>query len=178
MPNPLSQYNTERLVSSERASRDANLFRGFRTVSIPASTTYEFVIDIPAGIDIFGFTRSTEVVEGEVEGTFLTCTGFTDSGDAAAVGLNFDRRAGRRDNALSSVLRVTALTGIITHSPAALIVAPSTGPTTGVSVQTVAGAQPAFDSSEIPAFRYENLNATNAVIIKLSLFWQELANGS
>jgi hypothetical protein len=158
----------------ETASRLSNLYRGFWQGSIPANTTYNFVIDIPEGIDLFGFTRISTALENTLFTTFLSCRSFV-SAEGPIDGLSFDRRLGKRNTSQCKIHRASSLSGVVTHSPETGLIVPATGATTNrsPSSQTEAGAQPAFDITEIPAFRYEN---KTGAIAKLDfyIFWQEL----
>jgi hypothetical protein len=155
------------------ASRLNNLFRGFWEGQIPAETTYEFAIDIPQGIYFFGFSRSTEVSGTPVSSTFLTCSGFT-SAEGPILGLSFDRRQGKRGNSQGAIHRASSLSDVVVHSPASVI-DPAGFFNSDPSTQTEAGIQPAFDYTELPAFRYQN-NSGSAATVKLYLFWQEIGS--
>ena len=76
------------------SARLGNLYRGFWEGTVPANTTYDFVIDMPEGLDLFGFTRISTAVDVSLYTTFLSCTGFV-SAEGPIDGLSFDRRQGK-----------------------------------------------------------------------------------
>lgn len=154
------------------ASRQGNLYRGFWQGTVPATSTREFVIDIPAGIDLFGFSRISGVGARTLFSTFLSCTGFV-SAEGPIDGRSFDRRTGRKSVSQCKIHRASSLSGVIQHSPRTEIFIADTGAIRAPSSQTEAGALPAFDENELPAFRYENESGT-AATLSLYLFWQEL----
>lgn len=156
----------------DRASRLGNLYRGFWQGTLPAGTTYEFVLDVPAGLDLFGFTRVSTARDESIYSTFLSCTGFV-SAEGPIDGLSFDRRTGRKSVSQCKIHRASSLSGIVVHSPETELFVPTTGAVKEPSVQTEVGAQPAFDSNELAAFRYENKSGGDA-LLTLYLFWQEL----
>jgi len=154
------------------SARLGNLYRGFWEGTVPANTTYDFVIDMPEGLDLFGFTRISTAVDVSLYTTFLSCTGFV-SAEGPIDGLSFDRRQGKKSVSQCKIHRASSLSGVVTHSPEQLLFVPSTGSVRAPSAQTEAGALPAFDSQEIPAFRYENKSGSPSTLT-LYLFWQEL----
>lgn len=157
----------------DRASRLGNLYRGFWQGTVPFGTTTEFAIDIPAGLDLFGFTRISTAKTASLYSTFLSCTGFV-SAEGPIDGLSFDRRIGKKSVSQCKIHRVSSLSGALLHSPEAELFVPTTGSVRAPSSQTEAGAQPAFDINELPAFRYENKSADTDALLALYLFWQEL----
>lgn len=168
---PLNQADAM-LADPGVASLDGTLYRGFWEGSIPGNTTYDFVIDIPAGLELFGFTRTSTVQDESLSTRFLSATGFT-SAQGPIDGLSFDRRTGRKSISQCKIHRASSLSGVLTHSPAAPL-AVTTATTSRVpSIQTEAGAIPAFDENEIPAFRYVNATV-NPAQLKLYLFWREV----
>lgn len=154
------------------ASRNGTLFRGFWQDAIPGETTYDFVIDVPAGIDLFGFVRVSETLTETIKTTFLTCTGYT-SAEGPISGLSLDRREGRRSVSQGKIHRASAITEPLQHSPERTLYVGTPGPARAPSSQTDAGAEPAFDSTELPVFRYENTGA-QPTTVSFYLFWQEL----
>lgn len=166
----------QRLADEANASRVGNLYRAFLTVTVTAGTTAYFALDIPADLEVFGFTRFTEVSGDTVTSQFLTCTGFS-NGAGSMAGLNFDRRSSQTSKTGQVTLReVTSPTGTIAHSPDSEIFV-STTPVRSASVQTEAGAQPAFDDTELPLFGYTNEAGNNDADVTIYLFWQELTPG-
>lgn len=156
------------------AALDGRLFRGFWEGTVPAGQTYTFVLDIPADIDLIGFVRNSEVRESTLITRFLTVTGFT-SAEGPIDGLSFDRRTGRKSISQAKLHRASATTGDLPHSPDAYLYVGASQATRDPSVQTEAGALPAFDENELPAFQYEN-DTGAAAQLALYLFWQELSN--
>lgn len=166
----------ERLTSVKRASRDATLFRGFWQDDIAPLTTYDLVLDIPAGVDLFGFTRITSARTTTIHTTFFTVTSFV-SAEGPFFGRTLDRRAGRAANSLAAIHRASSVSGELQHDPEAELYVATAGPVRAPSGQTETGAQPAFDSSELPMFRLENRDDTLTANVSLYIFWQELKKG-
>ena len=168
---PLNQADAM-LADPGVAALDGTLYRGFWEGSLPGNTTYNFVIDIPAGLDLLGFSRITTVQDQSISSRFISVTGFT-SAQGPITGLSFDRRAGRKSVSQCAIHRAATVSGVLQHSPAApLSVATATAQRVP-SVQTEVGAIPAFDSGELPGFQY--INATgNPAQLKLYLFWREV----
>lgn len=176
MANPLSQYNTEDLFVEQAASRGGFLFRAFIEDTIPDGATRDYVIDIPVGVDVFGFFRGQEIDGNTCTSQFLTCTSFTGA-TPEMQGLNFDRTEDYPLTAQSVVKRASAVSGVLAHTGASTQYVASGGPVRAPSNQTVAGAQPRFrNGKEYPLFRYVNTGGADASLI-LTLFWQELPNG-
>lgn len=174
--NPLTQYNNSLLSSEARASRAGYLFRSFIEFQVAADSVEYFLIDIPVGIDVYGFSRFAQVTGDTVFSQFLTCTGFTPAAESA-IAQNFDRRQSQTKKTGDCILRrVTSPTGIIEQSQESEIFV-STTPVRAASIQTEVGAQPAFDNTEYPLFAYRDPAGNNPATVKLTLFWQELPNG-
>lgn len=166
----------ERLASVKRASRDGTLFRGFWQDDIPPLTAYDLVLDIPDGIDLFGFTRITSAGAVSIYTTFFTVTSFV-SADGPYIGRSLDRRKGQRSNSLSAIHRASSVAGGVQQDPEVELYVATAGPVRAPSGQTETGAQPAFDSSEMPMFRLENKDDTITAKATLYIFWQELKKG-
>jgi hypothetical protein len=164
-----------RSASVEQASRDGNLFRAFFQGSVPDSTTYYFVLDIPEGVSLIGFSRFIEVEEGSIRSRFGVGTGFgaiQETYDAH----NFKVAGGQASRA--QMRRVTGPVDLEFHSPDRLLAAPTTGPTRIPSNQTDVGAQVTMDSEHLPFFTITNLSTTQARECTLFLAWQELVKGA
>lgn len=154
-------------------SRDSTLYRGFWQGTIAGGTVEEFVIDVPAGVDMFGIVRTSQVEDESVRTEFLSCTGFV-SAEGPIDGLSLDRRTGKKSVSQCKIHRASSLSGVIVHSPEIALSVQTATATRLPTVQTEAGAQPAFDVNELPAFRYTNDTGGDARLA-LYLFWQELA---
>lgn len=154
------------------ASRDGTLYRGFWQGIVAGGTSEEFVIDIPPGVEMFGFVRTSQVEDESLRMEFLSCTGFV-SAEGPIDGLSLDRRTGKKSVSQCKLHRVSSLTGVIVHSPVIALTVQTSTATRLPSVQTEIGAQPGFDENELPAFRYTNDTGGDARLA-LYLFWQEL----
>lgn len=153
------------------ASKYTKLYRGFYVGTIAAGATLDIVLTIPSGVEVTGFVRTTEIKVETTTSQFLTCTGYTLSG-TPKVGKSLDRRQGRKGDSLCSISAATDLTGVIEHSPGFELHVADPAPQRQPSTQTEAGLLPAFDSIEVPAFRYVN-QGTEIAQIKMYLVWQE-----
>lgn len=165
----------EQQLSIEAQSLNATLYRGFWEGTIATGTNRDFVLDIPPGFDLLGFVRSSQVRDETITTRFLTCTGYT-SAEGPIVGRSLDRRSGRKSDSQASIHRASALTGVIQHSPEIELSVQTATATRTATVQTEAGALPAFDETELPAFRYTNASGATARL-SLYLFWAELPQG-
>lgn len=163
------------LIESDSAvsSRYSDFYRAWWSGQIPANTTYDFPIEIPEGIDLFGFSRVTTVLDGRVNTSFLV-GGEWSPGDVEYTqkGYLFDERNGGV-RSQPSLLRVTGLSGASTRTPAIPIIAPSTGAVRTPSAQTESGLIPSFRAPHYPVFRYQNPGGS-AVQLYLQVTWQEM----
>lgn len=165
----------EQTPSIQAQSLKGTLYRGYWEGSIANATTRDFVLDIPPGFDLLGFVRSSQVRDSAVTTRLLTCTGFT-SAEGPILGKSLDRRTGRKSNSQGAIHRASALTGALQHSPEIELSVQTATATRVAAIQTEAGALPAFDAGELPAFRYTN-NSGSTARLSLYLFWAELPQG-
>jgi len=74
---------------------------------------------------------------------------------------------------IGRIIRAATVSGVLQRSPAAPLAVTTATASRVPSIQTEAGAIPAFDENEIPAFRYVNATG-NPAQLKLYLFWREV----
>lgn len=152
------------------ASRNGELFRTYWGSSVPAETTYSFILLPPSGIKLIGISRITTVLDGRIN----ACHGVGGSGYTIAetmTGYNYDETLG--STAQSSLYRVTGLTGSSQRCAQVPIIAPTSGPVRDESVQTLIEAQPTYDASNFAVFNYENPGAS-AVGLWFDVSWLEI----
>lgn len=158
-----------------QASRDGNLYRAFDTIAIAAGVTVNLVLDIPVGVDVFGFSRFTEVAGGTCQGQFFMVSGFTSSSEIMA-GLNFDQREDNGHPSLSKLHRASAVAGEVAFGPLNEFFVGTSAAARAPASQTEAGAQPSLDHSSLACFRYTN-TSNDTASLNMLLFFQELPNG-
>lgn len=154
------------------ASLDGRMCRGFINRTIAAGATEVFVLDVPAGVDLIGFVRTSQVRDSTLITRFLSVTDFV-SAQGPIDGLSLDRRDGRRSISEAKIHRASSVTGRLVHSPDIYLYVGTSQATRNPSVQTETGALPAFDVTELPAFEYQN-DTASAAVLDIYLFWQEL----
>jgi hypothetical protein len=159
------------LADNNLASRLGYAYRAFYFNPVmPASTTYNLILNIPEGIKLIGLTRTTTIREGTVEDTFGVATGFTGN-NYSMLGYNFDEMLDDRSEA--SLVLPTSVSGFSARTPPNPNISPSTGAVRTPSTQTISAFEPTFDSTHLPVFRYQNM-LNNTVWISVQLTWQEL----
>lgn len=172
--NEADALTREALTSIAATSVNGILYRGFFEGTIDGGTTRDMVLDIPAGFDVFGFVRTTQVRDETITTRFLTCTSFTPTGLVDEHGLSLDRRSGRKSSSQATIQEASALVGALNHSPEIELSVVQATATRTATIQTEAGALPAFDETELPVFRY--INATGASArYAFYLLWSEMA---
>lgn len=161
----------ERLSNLEQMGRDGTLFRSFFQGSVPAATTYTFVIDIPPETTLYGIARFVSIEAGDLRGAFFK-GGTFQTVDEVYPAFNFDNRAGA-PAPTCQLKRVSGVSGLVQQSPNSLLTAPTTGPQRRPSTQTQVGAQVVHDSNNLPFFTMQN-DTVMAEDMTLYLFWQEV----
>lgn len=153
-------------------SRSGRLYRSFWEGQVPAATAYHWVVRPPVGTHLFGVVRTSTVLEGRLDVTFLVGGSFS-AVEESKDGFNFDESL--EDIALTKFERVSGLTGASQRSSSAPIISPASGPVRAPSAQTAAGAHPKFTNTLFPVFEYSNPDATDPVNLWLDIVWEEVA---
>lgn len=155
--------------NNEYSSRIGRQHRSFWSGSVPASTTYDFVLLPPSGTQIIGISRTQTVLDGRLDISFRVGGTYTGVAETMS-GFNFDEVDGNAP--VSQLLRVTGMSGSSARTSGAPIISPETGPIRTPANQTAAGAHPRFDDVSIPVFRYANPGAAS-VQLWFDLIWEE-----
>lgn len=167
----IARFN--QLIDIAATSVNGTLYRGFFQGTIANGVTRDMVLSIPEGIDVYGFVRTSQARDQTITTRFLTCTAFAVTGDVNQPGLSLDRRAGRKSTAQATIREASALTDPLIHSPEIELSVVTATATKSAAIQTDAGALPAFDSTEMPVFRYTNTSGS-AARYAFYLFWAEV----
>lgn len=150
-------------------SRQGRVVRSFWQGAIPATTTYNFILNIPAGKQIYGLVRDQTIFDGTVNISF-NVGGTYSSVAQSMVGYNLDEVDGYTP--VCTLDRVTELVGQ-SQRTTEVMVSPSTGPVRSASTQTATSAHPRFDSTTMPVFSYQNPGGS-PVSLWLTLLWEEV----
>lgn len=161
---------TKELSDPSTASRTGTIYRSYFFDNDVVDGTYLFVIDIPEGVKLIGFTRFTNIEQGSATSEFLVCSGFT-ADTFNRKGFNFDETL--EDESQCTLRQATALSGVQERTPPMPIVSPTTGPLRAPSVQSEQDYLPTFDSTHLPAFRYI-FTGGPADFFSIQLTWQEI----
>lgn len=150
-------------------SRQGRVVRSFWQGSIPSATTYNFILNIPVGKQIYGLVRDQTIFDGTVNISFNV--GGTYSAVAQSMAeFNLDEVDGYTP--VCTLDRVTGLTGQ-SQRTTEFMMSPSTGPVRSASTQTATSAHPRFDSTTKPVFSYQNPGGA-PVSLWLTLLWEEV----
>lgn len=149
------QLNQANYMAAELGygSRVHDFYRAYWAGSIPANTTYDFIVLPAENCRIYGLTRATTVFGGRVNASFRV-GGTYDSVQYSMPGANFDEERGGESNSLFKL--VDGLSGSEQRDAGAPIIATGQGANRQVSAQTQAGFQPKFTPEKFPVFRYQN----------------------
>jgi len=158
-------------LESAYLSRLGRGYRAFWAGSVPASTTYDFVLQPPVGVQIYGISRSQTVLDGRLNIQFAVGGTYATTAGSPIAGFNYDELL--EDTAQSQLLRVTDLTGASQRTSGGPIIAPATGPIRTSAAQTEAGFHPRFDNTRFPVFRYTNPDSA-PVQLWIDLAWEEV----
>lgn len=172
--NQADYIRAQRLANVEQQSRDGTLHRSWWSGSIPASTTYYFAIQIPAGLDLFGVFREVVVESGSVRASFAVGGAISGTTGEAQGPYNFNNVDG--PDAVSSFDRVTLVDpgALELQTAPRLLAAPTGGSVRQPSAQTAAGAHVKHDASIFPFFVLQNILGNQLAECQITVFWQEL----
>lgn len=149
-------------------SRKGKYYRTTWSGEVPGNTTYDFILDIPSGLKIYGISRDQSAGPGRLDIEFRV-GGTWSTEEFSSVGYNMDETLG--DTSQASFKRVSDLSGSGLRASGLMLSATSNAGKSA-STQTINGLHPRFDENTIPVFRYTN-PGSNPVVLKLNLIWEE-----